>query len=164
MTRTYSVIADNITLVAAPVTIVSLRPNATVPIEVFEVRLGFSTNATSAMQRVHLMTQVVGGAPVLTGVLPTPVNLGNTQASSIVSGTSQAAGTAGVDATTESSGAKTVKVADAFNHLTGWVWVAPPDGGIILPAGSGSAFALFLPSTPATLTGWNATVTFRELA
>lgn len=163
MTRSYSLIANNITLVSAGVSLASLRPTATIPIEIFEVRIGFDANATSAQQRVQLITQVVSGPPVMgNGVAPKPLDH-NEQASSIVAGTAQAAGTSGVRATTESGGATTILVADAFNHLTGWVWVAPPDGGIFLPANFASAFNVFFPDAPGTTTGWQCTVSFKEL-
>lgn len=163
MSRVYSVVANDITIAGAS-TLIYLRPSATQAIEIIEARVGFTANATSAQVRVQLLTHAVAGSPASTAATPLPLDLGNTQTPSITGGTgNMAAGTAGVDVSTESSGARSVLVSDAFNVLNGWLWVPGPDGKIIIPANSGSAFCLYLPTAPGTLTNWQATVVFREL-
>ena len=160
MTRTYSIVADNVT-VAGATTLVALRPSTTQPVEIIEVRVGFSANATSAQQRVQLTTQAVG-AVALTSATPAAYDKGSTATCSIAGGTAGAAGTCGVNASTE-GGARTVLVADTFNVLNGWLWVPGPDGKIILPAAYSNLFTVWLPTAPATLTNWHATVVFHEI-
>jgi hypothetical protein len=160
MTRTYSVSASNVT-VAGATTLVALRPSTTQAVEIIEVRVGFSANATSAQQRIQLVTQAVGTV-ALTSTAPVAYDKGSTATGSIAGGTGGAAGTSGTNASTE-GGARVILAADTFNVLNGWLWVPGPDGKIILPAAYADLFAVWLPAAPGTLTGWSATVVFHEL-
>ncbi|MCA8949533.1 MAG: hypothetical protein KDE27_08515 [Planctomycetes bacterium] len=162
MARVFTLPWKNITIAGAT-TLAYLRPSATVPIEIVEVRIGFSTNSTSAMQRVELVRQVVSGSPASTATSPVNLDQGLTQACSITGGSgNMAAGTGGVNVSTEASGARTTLVPDTFNHTTGFIWVPGPDGPIRMAAGSSSIFGVYLPSAPSVLTGWSGCVTFLE--
>ena len=164
MTRVFSIQGTDLAIAGAD-TIAYLRPSATVSIEILEVRIGFHENATSAQQPVQLVRQVVSGSPASTAVTPLPYDAGLTQTPSITGGTGDmSAGTAGVAGTTESGGATSVIVTDAFNVLTGYIWVPPTaDARIIMPANSGSIFGVVFPVAPGTTTGgYTVTVTFAE--
>lgn len=164
MVRTYAITtpASGIT-VAGATTLVYLRPSATVAVSIIEVRVAFDANATSAMQDIRLVRQAVSGSPASTTFNPVAIDDGNTQACSITGGTgNMAAGTAGYNVSTESGGARTALVTDAFNHLTGFIWTPGPDGPIRMAANSGSIFGVWFPNAPATLTNWHCTVTFME--
>jgi hypothetical protein len=158
MAREYTVGASNIT-VAGATTLVYIRPSTTMALEVIRMWVSFSANATSAQQRVRVEIQS-GTAPTLTGATPAKLKQAD-PVSAIVSGTTGAAGTCGINASAE-SGTKAAIWDDAFNHLNGWLWVATPRETIILPAG-GSALGIFFPAAPATTSGWTAGLNFAEL-
>lgn len=165
MSRTFSVTWDNITLPNAACTVAYLRPSSTQGFELVEARLGFSANATAAQCRVQIVAQPVSGSPSgFTSKTPVPLDRSLTQASALTGGTSMGAGTSGVQAgsSVESGGTRVVLVADAFHHLTGWLWVPTPKNRIILPAGSTEVLALYIPQAAGTLTGWSGSLTFAE--
>ena len=161
MGRKYSIVFSDITVSAAK-TLVFIRPPATglKEIAICKCEIGFKENATSAQCRVQLVTQVTA-FPTLTAATPQPLDLGM-PVSLITGGTAGAAGTAGIAASAEGAGAKTVRYESAFNHLSGWIWVAAPDEEIVIPVNSGSGFGLYLPDTPGTADGWSGTVIFEE--
>ena len=162
MSREYTVTGGGLTITGAS-TLVFINPKAgpASAIEILRCWIGQSANATSAQQRVELVTQV-SAFPTLTGATPAKTKLGD-PISEIVSGTAGAAGTCGINASAEGAGAKTVRVPDAFNVLNGWLWVPTPREVIILRAGEASGFGLFLPIAPATLTNWSFGVTYAEI-
>lgn len=158
----FAVSGENLT-VAGATTLVFINPAAApnVNLEIMRCWIGQSANATSAQQRVQLETQV-SAFPTLTSA--TPAKLKRAGAASVITGgTAGAAGTAGVNASAEGAGAKTSIFGDAFNVLNGWLWVPTPREVIVMPAGSTSGFGLFLPTAPATLTGWTFGVTYAEV-
>lgn len=161
--RTFDVVGGGITLANQPVSLVFINPAAApnVGIRIKRVWIGQSANATSAQQRVQLVTQVTA-FPTLTSATPRSKNLADPNASVITGGTAGAAGTCGINASAEGAGTKTVRVEDAFNVLNGYIWVPTPDEVIELPAGLASGFGLFLPVAAATLTNWSFGVTFQE--
>lgn len=162
MAREYIVGGTNITVAGATTLVFINPPAAPNPgIEIIRCWINQAANATSVQQRVQLVTQVTA-FPTLTST--TPVKLNNTDATAVITGgTAGAAGTSGINASAEGAGAKTVKIPDAFNVLNGWYW-EPPQGsrGLYLPAGSTSGFGMFFPTAPATLTGWEFGVIYRE--
>jgi len=162
MARKYTVVGSNLT-VAGATTLAFIRPPASglKEIKITKVEVSFSDNATSAQTRVQLVTQVTA-FPTLTAATPQPLDLGQ-PASLIVGGTAGAAGTAGVNASVEGAGAKTVRYEAAFNNLNGWLWVPTVEGEITLPVNSASGFGVYLPAAPATLTGWSVSVEFEEV-
>jgi hypothetical protein len=149
--------------VAGATTLVFINPAAApnVNLEIMRCWIGQSANATSAQQRVQLETQVTA-FPTLTSA--TPAKMKRASAVSVITGgTAGAAGTAGINASAEGAGGKTAIFDDAFNVLNGWLWVPTPRETIVMPAGSISGFGLFLPTAPATLTGWSFGVSYAEV-
>lgn len=157
--RVFTVPGDNITIVGGA-TLVFINPDTDVGIEILRCWAGQDGTETSEQQRIRLVTQVTA-FPTLTSLTPVPHLLG--AVSRIIGGTAGAAGTSGIDASAEGAGAKTVIIADGFNNLNGYLWLATPEERIILRAGASSGFGLQLASTPATLVGWSFGVTFAEL-
>ena len=160
MAREYIVTEGGVTIAGAS-TLVFINPGTTQSIEILRCWVGQSANATSAQQRVQLVTQVTA-FPTLTSIEPAKLKLID-PISVIVGGTAGAAGTCGTDASAEGAGAKTVLLEDAFNVLNGWLWVPTPNETIIMNASAASGFGLFLPVAPATLTNWAYGVTYKEL-
>jgi len=97
-----------------------------------------------------------------TSTTPVSHELGTTAvASAITGGTAGAAGTAGTDASAEGGGTVTTILEEGFNILSGWLWVPTDDERFIVS--SDTAVLLKIVGTPATLTGWNAFITYKEL-
>ncbi len=161
MARTYVVSVGGVTIENQAVTLAFINPGVDASIEILRCWVAQSANATSAQQRVQLVTQVTA-FPTLTSTEPTNIYLGGT-VSTIVGGTAGAAGTCGTDATAEGAGSKTVILNDAFNVLNGWLWVATPEERIGLAASAASGFGLHLPVAAATLTNWSWGVIYREV-
>ena len=161
MAREYVVSSAGITVANQAVTLVFINPSATVGIEILRCWVSQSANATSAQQRVQLSSQVTA-FPTVTSATPAKLKLGD-PVSGIIGGSAGAAGTAGINASAEGAGAKTVILADSFNVLNGWLWVPTPRETIILGAGASSGFGLHLPVAPATLTNWSFGVVYAEL-
>lgn len=163
MSREYTVIGDNQTVVASP-TLTHLNPSAGgAGIPGFEVLRAWASqraNATSAQQGISLGTKLTAFSTVV-GVTPGKTKLGDPTAN-LASGTG-AAGTAGINASANGAGTLTTTYPDNFNVLNGWLWVAtPPETMIFMPGGT-SAFAHSFTSTPGTLTGWSWGVCYREV-
>ena len=161
MAREYVVSVGGITLANQAVTLVFINPGTTQSIEILRCWVSQSANATSAQQRVQLVTQVTA-FPTLTSTTPAKLKLID-PVSVIAGGTAGAAGTCGTNASAEGAGAKTVLINDAFNVLNGWLWVPTPPETIVMNASAASGFGLFLPVAAATLTNWSCGVVFREL-
>jgi hypothetical protein len=158
---TYILSASNLTLAAQAVTLAFINPGGTASLEILRVDISQAANATSAQQRVQFNTQVTA-FPTLTSATPAktvPLD----SASVIVGGTAGAAGTAGVNASAEGAGAKTILYQSAFNVLNGFLWVPTPAETFIMSAGLASGFGVHFPVQPTTLTGWNISVTYREV-
>jgi hypothetical protein len=161
MAREYSVSVGGVTLANAVVTLAFINPSATIGFEILRCWIGQSANATSAQQRVQLVTQVTA-FPTVTSTTPSKLKLAD-PVSGITGGTAGAAGTAGTNASAEGAGAKTVLLNDAFNVLNGWTWIPTPEERIALNAGAASGFGLYLPVAALTLTNWSFGVIYREL-
>jgi len=164
--REYIISAGGITLANQAVTLVFVNPAAgpSSTLEFYEAWASQSANATSAQQRVQLVTQVTA-FPTLTSATPAKLNLGD-PSSVITGGTAGAAGTSGINASAEGAGTKTVRWEDAFNVLNGWHWGPFPVGAspcIRLRAGEASGFGLHFPVAAATLTNWAFGLCFREI-
>lgn len=95
-----------------------------------------------------------------TSTTPAPHVIGGA-ASGIIGGTAGAAATAGTDASAEGAGTVTPAIEEGFNNLNGWLWVPTPEERILVPVDT--AVILKIVGTPATLTGWNAGLTFAEI-
>lgn len=166
MSREYNIVANGVTVANnSPVTLAFFQAMAVVPfsaIEVVRVEVSQAGSTTSAMIRAALATQV-SSYPTLTSSTPQPSKAGD-PASKLTGGTAGAAGTAGINASAEGAGAKTVLVASAFNNLNGYLWVPTPRETII-ETGQATAhgFGVNLPTAPSSLTLWNCILTFSEL-
>lgn len=160
MSREYVLSGANLTLAGA-VTVLAFRPGTTCAIEVLRMGLSQSSSATSAMQRVQVVSQAAT-LPTVVSATPVRVKEGD-PVSAIVGGTALAAGTCGVNASAEGGGTRTVLFEDAFDILNGWLWVPTPKETIIRSPGSASSFGIYLPAAPGTLTGWNAFLVYREV-
>ena len=161
MSRRYCVNGVNMTLANQAVTLIFINPGVSATLEILRVWCSQSGTTTGAQIRVQMNTQV---SVFPTVVSATPAKLRSSDpASVIVGGTAGAAGTCGINASAEGAGAKTVIIPDTFNNLNGWLWVTTPDDRIFLPASAADGFGLHLPAAPATLTGWNAGVIYREI-
>jgi hypothetical protein len=160
--REYQISAGGIT-VAGATTLVFINPAAapSTNVEILRCWVGQTANATSAQQRIQLVTQVTA-FPTLTTF--TPAKLKRTDVvSTIVGGTAGAAGTCGINASNEGAGGKTIIQEDAFNVLNGWLWVPTPAETIVIPAGSASGFGLYFPVAPTNTANWAFGVVFRDI-
>jgi hypothetical protein len=158
---TYVLSGANLTLANQAVTLAFLNPGTTASLEILRVEVTQAANATSAQQRIQLVTQVTA-FPTL--VSQAPVKTSTLDAASVITGgTAGAAGTSGINASAEGAGAKTIILNSAFNVLNGFLWVATPAETITMNAGAASGFGVHFPAAPTTLTGWNVYVTFREV-
>lgn len=159
MGHKYTITGSDLTI-AATQTLVFVRPPASglKEMAITKCSIGFAENATSAQKRVQLVTQVSAYPTLLaTGFAISALDL-SSPASPISAGTAGAAGTAGILATAEGGGTRTIKVADSFNVLNGYLWVATPGGEIVLPVNSASGFGIFLPDSAPTVDGWDFTL------
>ena len=161
--REFSISAGGVT-VAGATTMIFLNPAAApnMNIEFLRFWIGQSANATSAQQRVQLVTQA-SVFPTLTSATPTKLKPADPNASVITGGTSGAAGTAGTNASAEGAGTKTIVWDDAFNVLNGWLHVPTPAETRVMPAGFTQGLGLFFPVAPATLTNWAFGEVYREV-
>jgi len=152
--------------VAGATTLLFLNPaGAPNPnIEFLRFSVGQAANATSAQQRIQLVSQA-SVFPTLVSATPRPLKLSDPNASVIAGGTAGAAGTCGINASAEGAGSKTPRadIDDTFNVLNGYLFVPTPAETLIVPAGYTSGIGLWFPTAPTTLTGWNWTGTFREV-
>lgn len=161
MAREYIVGGGGITLANQAVTLVFVNPAATCGFEVLRASAGQTGTATSAQQRVQFNTQVTA-FPTLVSATPAKTKFGD-PASAITGGTAGAAGTAGINASAEGAGSKTVVQNDTFNNLNGYLWVPTPRELYSMGAGISSGFGFHLPVAPGTLTNWQFALTYGEL-
>jgi hypothetical protein len=124
--------------------------------------VGQAANATSAQQRIELVTQVTS-FPTLVATTPVKLKPSDPNASVITGNTSGAAGQAGINASAEGGGAKTAVWDDAFNVLNGWLHVPTPPETRVMPAGLTSGLGLIFPVIPATASGWAFGLVYREV-
>ncbi len=160
MTRAYSVVMENQTIIADG-TAVSVHVSTEGSVEFLRGWAGQDANATSA-QEVLMIGSQASAFGTLTGAVPAPLDQGG-PISQIVSGTAQAAGTSGTDASAEAAGAFVVLLQDAFNVLNGFLWVPTPKEVVIFPANSALATVLKFLGTPANLNNWHAGLNYGEL-
>ena len=161
--REYSVIGSNITIANAAVTLVHINPASGRVIEIVRAWVSQFANATSAQIGIALGFKATA-FPTLTSATPEKLKTSD-PASGITGGTAGAAGTAGINASAEGAGTFTQKYPDSFNALQGWLWTPSLNGGesYIVSGADSLAFAMKLLAAPATLTGWNFGVTYREI-
>lgn len=151
-----TIIADSEMVTIRAATAYSSRASV---LEILRMSCGQTSTTTSAQLSVRwgLKASAFG---TFTSTTPAPISIG-TVASAITGSTSNAASSAGTDASANGAGTLTVLGQEAFNNLNGWLWVPVPEERIIV--GPDLTFLLQLQGTPSALTGWSADLTFREL-
>jgi hypothetical protein len=163
MAREYIIPMTNASVGA--VTLVWVQVAATPPVVALEVLRAWasqSSTTTSVQQPVRIVTQV-STFPTLTSQSPVKTKASD-PASLIAGGTTGAAGTSGINASSEGAGAKTVLIPDVFNVLNGYLWTATPRETIIeTPQATAHGLGLFFFAAPSSPTGWNAGIVFAEL-
>jgi hypothetical protein len=164
--REFSVSGAGITLANAAASLVAIMPAAApaMNLEFLRFWVGQSANATSAQQRVSVVSKASTLQSTMTSA--TPAKLKRADAVSVIAGNATiSAGTAGIHISTitEGAGAVTDIIPDAFNVLNGWLHVPTPAEAIVFPAGSAAALTLYLPVAAATLTNWTFGLNFREV-
>ena len=157
--REYIVAGASLTLAGA-VTGVFVNVGTTTGIEFLRAWASQSSTNNTAQQRVQLNTQP-SSFPTLTGVTPAKTKFLD-PVSQIVSGTAGAAGTAGVNASAEGAGTKSVIYPDAFSVVNGWLWVPSPRETMSLNPGATSGMGLYFPAAPGSLGNWNVGLTYCE--
>jgi hypothetical protein len=160
--REYTVQGKNLTVAGAS-TLVAINPPTGRAIEIIRCWVSQVANATSAQVAIEMGFKATAFS-TLTSATPEKLK-GSDPVSYIVGGTAGAAGTAGINASAEGAGTHTTKYPDAFNALQGWLWTPSFAGGesYIISSADAVAFALKFSAAPATLTGWNFGVTYKEL-
>lgn len=125
------------------------------------LRITVSQQGTATSQQLGIRFGLKASAfGTFTAATPVPATLGSV-ASAITGSTSNAASSAGVDASANGAGTLTVLNQEGFNNLNGYLWVPVPEERILV--GPDLTFLVQLQGTPTTLTGWNASVVFAEL-
>ena len=160
---TYTVAMLNQTIVA-DATLVIIHSEATVSAagSLLQVlRCGVSQNETETGQQLGVMVaQKASAFGTYTATTPAPHAIGGA-ASPITGGTAGAESTAGTDASAEGAGTVSPIFEEGFDNRNGWLYVPTvEERPILLPD---TAIIVKIIGTPATLTGWNAFITFRDL-
>lgn len=162
--REFNVSTGGATVANGSSTIVFLHATAGVNpnIECLRWWVGQAANATSAQQRIQIMSEATG-FPTLVAATPQLLKRQDPNVSVLVGSTNGFTGTAGVTASSEGTGAVLSLWEDAFNVLNGWLSVPTPAETFINPNASLSGMGLRFPTTPGSLTVWSYGVIFREV-
>lgn len=158
----YTVVGTNLTLANQAVTLVGIHTTATGQGSVIEILRAWaaqSGSTASAQIRIQHNTQVTA-FPTLVSATPQKTDTGDV-VSGITGGTDGATGHAGVNASAEGAGAKTVIIPDAFNQLNGYLWLPTDFEKLII--GPDLFYGLHIPAALAQLANWNFGVTYREI-
>jgi hypothetical protein len=124
-------------------------------------RLTCSQSGTSTSQQLAVRWGLKASAfGTYTSTTPAPLMLGGV-ASALTGSTSNAASSAGTNASVNGAGTLTVLEQRGFNNLNGFEVIFTPEERILL--GPDLTFLLQLQGTPTTLTGWNAAVYYEEI-
>lgn len=161
MRAVYTVPFTNITVANQAVTLAFINPGTTASLQILRKWVSQAANATSNQQRIQSNSQVTA-FPTLTSQTPVKSSIID-QASVITGGTAGAAGTAGINASAEGAGTKTVMKPDDFNVLNGYLDVPTPYEVELFSAGGASGYGLHFPAAPTTLTNWSGGITFMEI-
>ena len=163
MASTYTVAMENLTVVAdATLVIIRAATAVTSRASTLEVlRVEVSQQGSSTSQQLGVILGLKASA-FGTYVSSTPrKHYANGVISAIAGGTTNAASTCGVNASAEGAGTVTALFSAGFNNLNGYLWVPTPEERVIIPPDI--SWIVKLRGTPTTLTGWNASLTFREV-
>jgi tripartite-type tricarboxylate transporter receptor subunit TctC len=151
-----TIIADSEMVIIRAATAYATRASK---LAIIRMSCGQTSTTTSAQLAVRwgLKASAFG---TYTSTTPAPTAIG-TVASGISGSTSNAAASAGTDASTNGAGTLTVLGYEAFNNLNGFLWVPTPEERIVV--GPDLTFVFQLQGTPSVLSGWSADLTFMEL-
>ena len=168
MAREFVISIGNSTVISATTLILLTPASAPNPsIEFLRFWVGQSANATSAQQRLQIVTQI-SSWPTMAAFTPKKLKPSDPNASVITGFVSNAIAGAGINATVEGAGVKTIVLEDAFNVLNGWLHVPTPAETISLGANplvstaTATGLELFFSTPPTTLTGWSWGLIYRE--
>jgi hypothetical protein len=163
MASLYNVVMANATVIASGelVTVraaTAFSSRASV-LRIYRIALSQSGTATSQQLAVRwgLKASAFG---TFTAATPSPLALG-VVGSALTGSTSNAASSAGVNASANGAGTLTVLDQQGFNNLNGFLFVPTPEERYVV--GPDLTFLVQLQGTPTTLTGWNCTVTLEEV-
>jgi hypothetical protein len=124
-------------------------------------RLTCSQSGTSTSQQLAVRWGLKASAfGTYTATTPSPMTIGAV-ASALTGSTTNAASSAGTDASANGAGTFTALDQRGFNNLNGFELVFVPEERPLV--GPDLTFVLQLQGTPTTLTGWNAAIYFEEL-
>ena len=165
MGRIYNIVSSNATMITAVNVLAAIYPVATPPaagsvLAIRRVEISQNANATSAQVRAALSLRTGGNLTVAT-VTPVPRKYGG--AASAIAGIAGtlAAGKCGITGSADATPTYVDYASAAFNALNGWLWIPVPEE---IPYVTGAvAFVVRFLADPATLTGWNCTLTFEEI-
>lgn len=165
MSKEYSLGSDGMTIVGAN-TLAFLNPTlAPAPnIDIMRIWTSQQGSSVSAQQRVEVESQF-SAYPTLTSATPRQLKMGDQVASLLAGATTGSAGTAGVNASAEGAGGKTVRWGDNFNMLNGYLWVATPREVLSLAAGMSASLGgvgVYLPAAPGSLSNWAVGMNYSE--
>lgn len=165
MGRIYNIVSSNATMVTAVNVLQGIYPVATPPaagsvLAIRRVEISQNANATSAQVRAALSLRTGGNLTVAT-VTPQSRKYGG--AASAIAGIAGtlAAGKCGITGSADATPTYVDYVSATFNALNGWLWIPVPDETIYVTGAV--AFIVRFLADPATLTGWNCTLTFEEI-
>lgn len=159
MRGVYTVSGTNQTVLNALVTLIFVNPATTVSARFLRFWVSQRANATSAQQGIQISTQVTAFPTVVSATPAKTTNID--QASAIVGGVG-GAGTAGINASAEGAGAKTIIVPDNFNVLNGWLYVPTPAEASDAPAANAAGTGLVFSAGQGTQSGWAFGLTYQE--
>lgn len=163
MAATYTIVMENQTIVADATLIIVRTASALTSraslIEILRITTGQQGTSTSQQLGI-ILGQKASAFGTYTSTTPSPLVIGG-PASGITGSTSAAAASAGTDASAEGAGTVTTYHVEGFNNLNGFLWVPTPEERVFVP--TDTAFIVKLRGTPTTLTGWNASLTYREV-
>ena len=165
MGRVYDITATNATMVTAVNVLVGIYPVATPPaagsvLAIKRVEITQNANATSAMVRAALSMRTGGNLTVAT-ITPNPRKYGAAASAIVGIAGTLAAGKCGITGSADATPTYVDLKTPAFNALNGWLWIPTPAEEIYITGAV--AFVVRFVADPATLTGWNCTVTFEEI-
>lgn len=128
-------------------------------LRIYRLSCSQTSTTTGAMLAVRwgLKASAFG---TFTSTTPAPLEIG-TVASAITGSTSNAASSAGTDASANGAGTLTVLDQRAFYNLSGFEVIFTPEERPLV--GPDLTFVFQLQGTPSALTGWNATLTYEEV-
>src|SRR5262245_7515295 len=161
MGKQYAILMEDKDPGAGAATLILIRPGAACGFKVVRAWATQLDTATSAQCRVQLGRKSSAIPTTLTTVTPKKMDE-RSDASQFTGGTSGAAGTCGVLATSEGAGAFDPVIQQSFNNLTGWEWQAAFEE-LCFKANSADAFVMRFPVAASPTTSWDAGVIIEEM-